>query len=126
MCMMSCLCLLSRSNPFPSNSQGSDVMAKYVALYAADLIKSNDPISALKLYMVHGAPAVAQNFNIYRRLCMEVFNLTDEALTTYFVYANLRDVLLNLVSYLTSYIVPFSPLLLHVCMVIGTACTHWL
>ena len=79
--------------------QGSDVLAKYVALCAADLIKSNDAISALKLYTVHGAPPLPQNFNIYRRLCMEVFNLTNETMTGYFVYANLRDILLNLVSY---------------------------
>lgn len=82
--------------------QGSGVMAKYVALYAADLIKSNDPISALKLYIVHGAPAVPQNFNTYRRLCVEVFNLTDEAMTSYLIYANLRDLLFNLVSCLAS------------------------
>lgn len=79
------------------------MLAKYVALYAADLIKSNDPISALKLYTVHGAPPLPQNFNIYRRLSMEVFGLTDEAMTGYFVYANLRDILLNLVSYLAGY-----------------------
>ena len=115
----SLLCSLLAHCFFLPSPQGSDVMAKYVALYAADLIKSNDPISALKLYTVHGAPAVPQNFNLYRRLCMEVFNLTDDAVTGYFVYANLRDVLLNLVSCLArATVATLFPSLLHLCTIV--------
>ena len=36
--------------------QGGDILSKYVALYAAELIKSNAALSALKLFTKYGAP----------------------------------------------------------------------
>lgn len=36
--------------------QGGDILSKYVALYAAELIKSNAALSALKLFSKYGAP----------------------------------------------------------------------
>ena len=36
--------------------QGGDILSKYVALYAAELIKSNAALSALKLFNKYGAP----------------------------------------------------------------------
>lgn len=78
--------------------QGPHVLAKYVALYAAELIKDNAALSALKLFQVHGASPNPQNFNIYKRLCLEVFGSSLEGVAAYKTYASLRDVLLNLVS----------------------------
>ena len=40
--------------------QGSKVLAKYVALYAAHLIKSNGTMAALQLFNKYGAPANPQ------------------------------------------------------------------
>ena len=39
-----------------AEKQGGAVLDKYVALYAAELIKTNAPLSALKLFAKHGAP----------------------------------------------------------------------
>ena len=75
------------------------MLAKYVALYSAHLIKSNAPLSALKLFCTYGAPANPQNYNIYKALCQEVFNDTTD---TYRTYANLRDMLLQVVSHIRS------------------------
>ena len=39
-----------------AEKQGGAVLDKYVALYAAELIKTNAPLSALRLFAKHGAP----------------------------------------------------------------------
>ncbi len=39
-----------------AEKQGGAVLDKYIALYAAELIKTNAPLSALKLFAKHGAP----------------------------------------------------------------------
>lgn len=43
-----------------AEKQGGAVLTKYVALYAAELIKTNAPLSALKLFAKYGAPANPQ------------------------------------------------------------------
>ena len=80
-------------------SQGPGVLEKYVALYAADLIKSNAILSALKLFQKHGAPPNPQNFNIYKKLCLEVVSSDLLGEAAYSTYAGLRDMLLNLVNH---------------------------
>ena len=84
------------SNP-SSIPQGASVLDKYVALYAANLIKSNACLSALKLFTTHGSPANPQNFNIYKKLCQEVFCAHFEGPSAYSTYASLRNMLFNLV-----------------------------
>lgn len=41
-------------------SQGYEVLSKYVALYAANLIKENNTLKALELFCRYGAPANPQ------------------------------------------------------------------
>lgn len=41
-------------------SQGYEVLSKYVALYAANLIKDNNTLKALDLFCRYGAPANPQ------------------------------------------------------------------
>ncbi|XP_044747182.1 intraflagellar transport protein 172 homolog [Coccinella septempunctata] len=53
------------------------ILHKYVALYAAKLLKDGFVKEALNLYSVHGAPAMPQNFNIYNHIATEMFALTD-------------------------------------------------
>ena len=74
------------------------MLFKYVALYAAHLIKSNASLSALKLFTTYGAPPLPQNFNIYKRLCMEVFGENLEGAAAYPTYSSLRNMLLSIVS----------------------------
>lgn len=54
------------------------VLQKYLAMYAAQLIKDGDCMSALKQYLIHGSPALEQNFNIYNRIAIECFALREE------------------------------------------------
>ena len=86
-----------------AGKQGSGILAKYVALYAAHLIKSNASLSALQLFNKYGAPPNPQNFNIYKRLCVEVYGQKVEGVTSYSMYANLRNMLYTLVSLLVFY-----------------------
>lgn len=75
--------------------QGSEVLDKYVALYAAHLIKSGKPVEALSVFSKHGAPGNIQNFNIYKRLALDLFGLSTGK---YGVWASLRDMMFALVS----------------------------
>lgn len=55
-------------------SQGSEVLHKFVARRAAQLLKSNAATQALQLYAQYGAPAISQNFNLYLKLAESVLN----------------------------------------------------
>lgn len=44
------------------------LLHKYLAAFAASLIKENRTYDALLLYRSHGAPPYVQNFNIYKRI----------------------------------------------------------
>ncbi len=81
-----------------AGKQGSSILAKYVALYAAHLIKSNASLSALQLFTKYGASTNPQNFNIYKRLCLEVYSQHMEGIASYSMYASLRNMLYKLVS----------------------------
>ena len=81
-----------------SSSQGSDVLAKYVALYGAELLRSNAPFNALQLFNSHGASPNPQNFNMYKRLCLDLFAERLEGQTAYSTYSMLRNMLFNLVN----------------------------
>ncbi|XP_077991845.1 intraflagellar transport protein 172 homolog [Glandiceps talaboti] len=80
-----------------AEKQGYKVLHKYVALYATHLIKENNIQKALDLYVRHGAPANPQNFNIYKRICMEIFAASDTCRhEAYKGWADLRDMLFDL------------------------------
>ena len=80
-----------------AEKQGAEILAKYVALYAAHLIKSNASLSALQLFNKYGTSPNPQNYNIYKRLCMEVYGQQLDGVTGYNTYANLRNMLYALV-----------------------------
>jgi len=78
-----------------AQQQSSDVLNKYVALYAAQLIKNSDHEKALTLFVQHGTPPNPQNFNIYKRLVEDLFakpGLTDN----YNIWADIRTMLYQL------------------------------
>ncbi|NXP39291.1 IF172 protein, partial [Leiothrix lutea] len=77
--------------------QGYKVLHKYVALYATHLICEGSWDKALGLYVHHGAPASPQNFNIYKRLFVEMVNASGmNCAEAYSSWADLRDMLLGL------------------------------
>ncbi|KTG47170.1 hypothetical protein cypCar_00003174 [Cyprinus carpio] len=82
--------------------QNFKVLHKYIALYATHLIKEGEAEKVLNLYTQHGVPAYSQNFNIYKRMFLELVSLRDwDCAEAYRMWANLRDVLLLLCENLT-------------------------
>lgn len=68
---------------------------KYLALYAAQLIRDGDCMGALDLYIKHGAPPLPQNYNIYNRLTLECFAMREQDVVA--VWRDLRTFLYELV-----------------------------
>ncbi|XP_065359796.1 intraflagellar transport protein 172 homolog [Calliphora vicina] len=79
----------------------SPVLQKYVAIYAAQLIRDGDCISALELYINYGAPPIEANFNIYTRIALDLFALREEQLVDG-IWKKLRDFLYKLLQSLKS------------------------
>ncbi|KAK8378095.1 hypothetical protein O3P69_018808 [Scylla paramamosain] len=79
-------------------SHGPQLLHKYLARYASSLIKDGHAVKALALYKQYGAPPFTQNFNIYRRLVLDLLSLHHLcAPQAYHTWADLRDILLSLV-----------------------------
>ena len=80
-----------------ASGHGPEVLHKYVAMHATQLIREGNPQSALQLYTKHGAPPYQANFNIYKRIGVDLFSAkqldTGEAYST---WAELRDLYLGL------------------------------
>ncbi|XP_046396687.1 intraflagellar transport protein 172 homolog [Ischnura elegans] len=75
----------------------SNFLHKYIAMYAAELLKEGKVLDALKLYKVNGMPSFPQNYNIYRRMIMGVFALPGLlGSKSYSIWADVRDCLLKL------------------------------
>ncbi|XP_018399953.1 PREDICTED: intraflagellar transport protein 172 homolog [Cyphomyrmex costatus] len=73
-----------------ANSQSPEVLHKFVARRAAQLLKNDAAPQALQLYAQYGAPAISQNFNLYLQLAESILNATQQ---DYRYLAQLRDVL---------------------------------
>lgn len=81
-----------------AEQQGYEVLSKYVALYAANLIKDGNTLKALDLFCRYGAPANPQNFNIYKRIITDVISMSGlRSADSYRTWADLRDVLFEIV-----------------------------
>lgn len=81
-----------------AKQKGPQTLHKYVALYAADLIKRGNLTEAVSLYNKYDAPAFPQNYNIYKRICFEMMisskvNGEEE----YEYWSNLRNMLYKVV-----------------------------
>ncbi|XP_072218456.1 intraflagellar transport protein 172 homolog [Leuresthes tenuis] len=80
-----------------ASKQNFKILHKYVALYATHLIKEGDALKALQVYLQHGAPPNPQNFNIYKRLFLDLINIPDtDGPESYHTWADLRNLLLQL------------------------------
>lgn len=83
-----------------AKTHSTPVLHKYVALYAAQLLKDGFIQDVLTLYNTYGAPAIPQNFNIYNRLCSEVFAMPDiSGAEGYGIWSQLRHILNEIVSF---------------------------
>lgn len=72
------------------------VLHKYIAMYAATLLKDGNPDDALELYVQHGAPANPQNYNIYKRIVQDILGNTGSGLISFKRWASLRNMLFSL------------------------------
>jgi intraflagellar transport protein 172 len=73
------------------------VLHKYVSRYAATLIQKARTDLVLDLYQKYGAPAIPQNFNLYKQLAYDTLKL--DSLNTnkhYNEWSKLREILLDL------------------------------
>ena len=76
---------------------GSQVLHKYVAIHAAQLLKEEKSLEALNLYTKYEAPAYQQNYNIYKKITSDIFGMPDmNEPESYDVWAELRNMLFNL------------------------------
>lgn len=78
-----------------AKQHSANVMHKYLAQYATQLIHNRESVNALQLYIQYGAPCLAQNFNIYMRIAIECFGLRES--DGRLVWRDLRNFLLQLV-----------------------------
>lgn len=60
-----------------AKQHGGQVLQKYLAQYAAQLIRDGEAPAALNLYLQHGVPPLAQNFTVYNRIATECFGLRE-------------------------------------------------
>lgn len=82
-----------------AGEHGPELQHKYIAHYATNLIHEGKVNDALNLYKKYGAPPYKQNFNIYKRIAIDLFNThTSEDMEgkMYYSWAALRDILLEL------------------------------
>ncbi|XP_063226619.1 intraflagellar transport protein 172 homolog isoform X1 [Bacillus rossius redtenbacheri] len=76
---------------------GPQVLNKYVALQASHLIKDGYVLEALDLYTKYDVPLAPQNFNIYKRIAVDVFGLKDlSGPESYQTWAKLRTMLFRI------------------------------
>ena len=79
---------------------GQDILHKYVAQLATKHIREGQMLEALQLYRKYGAPAFQQNYNIYKRIAVDLYNLPskeDRDGRSYYTWASLRDMFHELV-----------------------------
>lgn len=82
-----------------AKAHNTPILHKYVALYAAKLLKDGFIQDALNLYATYGAPAMPQNFNIYNHIASELFASPDlVGSDAYAIWDKLRQVLFEIVT----------------------------
>eukprot|EP00051_Salpingoeca_urceolata_P019102 m.274557 g.274557 ORF g.274557 m.274557 type:complete len:1824 (+) comp19348_c0_seq8:278-5749(+) len=82
-----------------AEKQGGQVVSKYAALYAADMVKQGQPIEALGVFTKFGAPPSPQNFNIYRRVARDL--MSSDRNQEYSTWADLREMMHTVSSAMT-------------------------
>lgn len=76
----------------------TQILLRYVAQYATQLIREGNTATALQQYTKHGAPPYEANFNIYKRIGVDLFSSRQlDSAESYSTWAELRDLYLGLV-----------------------------
>nr|CAD7263275.1 unnamed protein product [Timema shepardi] len=84
-----------------ASQHSQQVLHKYVALRSTQLIQEGFTLEALSLYSKYEAPLFPQNFNIYKRLAIDMFGMKGlSSPDSYTSWTQLRAMLLHLVSWL--------------------------
>ncbi|CAI2733336.1 unnamed protein product [Schistosoma spindalis] len=88
---------LSSSSSSPNVLKEYQRLHKYVAAYAANLIKDSRVYDAMLLYKKYGTPAYKQNFNIYKRIFQGITSQRGlYGSDAYTIWSTLRDILFDL------------------------------
>lgn len=61
-----------------ASSQSTEVLNRFVARRAAQLLKNDAALQALQLFAQYGAPAISQNFNMYLQLAESILNAEQQ------------------------------------------------
>ena len=81
-----------------ASEHGPEVLHKYVAMNATQFIKDGNPSGALDLYKKYGSPNYKANYNIYKRIGVDLFSTkTVDKEDSYHVFSSLRDMYLTVV-----------------------------
>ncbi|RTG85468.1 intraflagellar transport protein 172 [Schistosoma bovis] len=89
----------NNTNTLPSSNVLKEYqrLHKYVAVYAANLIKDSRVYDAMLLYKKYGTPAYKQNFNIYKRIFQGITSQRGlYGSDAYPTWSTLRDILFDL------------------------------
>nr|CAD7197554.1 unnamed protein product [Timema douglasi] len=82
-----------------ASQHSQQVLHKYVALRSTQLIQEGFTLEALSLYSKYEAPLFPQNFNIYKRLAIDMFGMKGlSSPDSYTSWTQLRAMLLHLAS----------------------------
>ncbi|XP_043070065.1 intraflagellar transport protein 172 homolog [Drosophila bipectinata] len=73
------------------------VLQKYVAVYAAQLIREGNCTTALGLYLTYGAPPIEAHYNIYTRIALDCLALREEQSEGGSLWRQLREFLFRLI-----------------------------
>ena len=69
-----------------------------MAINATQLIKEGNPVGALELYRKHGTPNFRANYNIYKRIGVDMFSTKNlSGGEAYSTWSSLRDLYLSIV-----------------------------
>nr|CAD7573453.1 unnamed protein product [Timema californicum] len=80
-----------------ASQHSQQVLHKYVALRSTQLIQEGFTLEALSLYSKYEAPLFPQNFNIYKRLAIDMFGMKGlSSPDSYTSWTQLRAMLLHL------------------------------
>ena len=86
-----------------ASEHGPEVLHKYVAMYATQMIKDGQPENALDLYKQYGTPSYAANFNIYKRIGVDLFSSQNMGSgNNYQIWGSLRDMYFGLIENISS------------------------
>lgn len=98
MCLLLLLLLLfTYKLQVAESTKNEQLLSKYIARYAATLIKDGSTLQALRLYKKYGAPPTPQNFNIYKRIALDILTQPFTGLALFIEFSELRDMLYDLI-----------------------------